>query len=163
MSGMRFDILTIFPELVSPFFDGSLLGAARRQGLLDHRHAELRETRRDLSQKLRRPAAVGVDHQLGPGSRRAHRLQAQQRFVGVELERPLALDGQLLEGPVPMIAEVREGPLHDAHAPFEGDVHGSIRAQAVDDEDLLDDVLQIVQRAGEVLLFVERQQDGGHR
>ena len=39
----RIDILTLFPGLVEPFLEGSLLGAARRQGLLDIRVTCIRD------------------------------------------------------------------------------------------------------------------------
>ncbi len=39
----RIDILTLFPALVEPFLEGSLLGAARRQGLLDIRVTGIRD------------------------------------------------------------------------------------------------------------------------
>ena len=42
MSGPRFDIVTIFPELVEHFLGGSLLGQARRDGTLDVRVTDLR-------------------------------------------------------------------------------------------------------------------------
>lgn len=40
--GPRIDILTLFPDLVEPFLEGSLLGAARREGLLDVRVHDIR-------------------------------------------------------------------------------------------------------------------------
>lgn len=39
---MRIDVFTIFPELVDHFFDGSLLGKARRAGAIDLRVHDLR-------------------------------------------------------------------------------------------------------------------------
>jgi tRNA (guanine37-N1)-methyltransferase len=42
VAGPRIDILTIFPELVEPFLKGSLLGAARRGGVVDVRVSDLR-------------------------------------------------------------------------------------------------------------------------
>jgi tRNA (guanine37-N1)-methyltransferase len=41
-AGPRFDVLTIFPELVEHFLGGSLLGQARRDGLVDVRVTDLR-------------------------------------------------------------------------------------------------------------------------
>jgi len=41
-AGPRVDIVTIFPELVEHFLEGSLLGQARRDGVLDVRVADLR-------------------------------------------------------------------------------------------------------------------------
>jgi tRNA (guanine37-N1)-methyltransferase len=43
MSGPRIDIVTIFPELVAHFLDGSLLGQARKDGVVDVRVADLRQ------------------------------------------------------------------------------------------------------------------------
>ena len=40
---MRIDIVTLFPEMFSGFLDGSLLGAARRAGLVDIRITNLRD------------------------------------------------------------------------------------------------------------------------
>ena len=42
MSGPRVDVVTIFPELVEHFLSGSLLGQARRDGVLDVRVTDLR-------------------------------------------------------------------------------------------------------------------------
>ena len=42
-AGPRIDVLTIFPELLAGFLEGSLLGQARRAGLLDVRVADLRD------------------------------------------------------------------------------------------------------------------------
>jgi tRNA (guanine37-N1)-methyltransferase len=42
MSGPRIDVVTIFPELVEHFLSGSLLGQARRDGVLDVRVTDLR-------------------------------------------------------------------------------------------------------------------------
>lgn len=39
---MRVDVFTLFPELVDPFFDASLIGKARADGLLDVRVHDLR-------------------------------------------------------------------------------------------------------------------------
>jgi tRNA (guanine37-N1)-methyltransferase len=46
-SGPRIDVVTIFPELVEHFLSGSLLGAARRDGLLDVRVTDLRDFAHD--------------------------------------------------------------------------------------------------------------------
>jgi len=40
---MRIDILTLFPEMFPGFLEGSLLGAARRSGLLDIRLVDIRD------------------------------------------------------------------------------------------------------------------------
>ena len=42
-AGPRIDVLTLFPELLSGFLEGSLLGQARRSGLLDIRLTDVRE------------------------------------------------------------------------------------------------------------------------
>lgn len=42
MAGPRIDIVTVFPELVEHFLKGSLLGVARREGVVDVRVADLR-------------------------------------------------------------------------------------------------------------------------
>lgn len=41
-AGPRIDVITLFPELVDHFLSGSLLGQARREGLLDVRVHDLR-------------------------------------------------------------------------------------------------------------------------
>ena len=40
---MRIDILTLFPEMFTGFLDGSLLGAARQNGLIDVRLIDIRD------------------------------------------------------------------------------------------------------------------------
>lgn len=45
--GPRIDILTLFPDLVEPFLEGSLLGAARRAGRIDVRVHDIRAFTRD--------------------------------------------------------------------------------------------------------------------
>jgi tRNA (guanine37-N1)-methyltransferase len=40
---MRIDIVTLFPEMFTSFLDGSLLGAARRAGLIDVRLTNIRD------------------------------------------------------------------------------------------------------------------------
>jgi tRNA (guanine37-N1)-methyltransferase len=52
MSRPRIDVLTMFPPLVEAFLSGSLLGAARRDGLLDVRVVDLREFARDRHRTL---------------------------------------------------------------------------------------------------------------
>ncbi len=42
MAGPRIDIVTIFPELVEHYLKGSLLGTARREGIVDVRVSDLR-------------------------------------------------------------------------------------------------------------------------
>jgi len=45
--GLRIDVLTIFPDMVGDFADQSLLGRARRNGLLDLRVHDLRDATTD--------------------------------------------------------------------------------------------------------------------
>jgi tRNA (guanine37-N1)-methyltransferase len=40
---MRIDILTLFPEMFTSFLEGSLLGAAQANGLLDIRVVNIRD------------------------------------------------------------------------------------------------------------------------
>ena len=49
---MRIDVLTIFPDLVSGFADASLLGKARREGVLDIRVHDLRTVTTDVHQSV---------------------------------------------------------------------------------------------------------------
>src|ERR1700722_2795132 len=44
---MRIDVFTIFPGLISPWFDASLLGRARAAGVLDLRVHDLRSLASD--------------------------------------------------------------------------------------------------------------------
>ena len=49
---MRIEVLTIFPELLSPWLDASLIGKARRGGLLDLRVHDLRSGAGDARRSL---------------------------------------------------------------------------------------------------------------
>lgn len=49
---MRIDVLTIFPELIESFTEHSLLGRARRTGVLDVRVHDLREGSTDLHRSV---------------------------------------------------------------------------------------------------------------
>ena len=49
---MRIDVLTMFPELVAPWLDASLIGRARRGGLLDLRVHDLRSGADDPHRSL---------------------------------------------------------------------------------------------------------------
>ncbi len=49
---MRIDVLTMFPELLSPWLDASLIGKARRGGLLDLRVHDLRSGAGDARRSL---------------------------------------------------------------------------------------------------------------
>ena len=49
---MRIDVLTMFPELLSPWLDASLIGKARRGGLLDLRVYDLRSGGDDARRSL---------------------------------------------------------------------------------------------------------------
>lgn len=65
---MRFDILTLFPELFTGFLSGSLLGAARAQGVIDVALADIRDhapgTHRQVDD---RPFGGGPGMLLMPG------------------------------------------------------------------------------------------------
>ncbi len=65
---MRIDVFTIFPELVEHYCDGSLLGKARHQGLLDVRVHDLRagadDPRRSVDDA---PFGGGAGMVLAPG------------------------------------------------------------------------------------------------
>jgi tRNA (guanine37-N1)-methyltransferase len=49
---LKVDILTIFPELVQPYLDGSILGRAQREKLLDLRAHALRQWTHDRHQTV---------------------------------------------------------------------------------------------------------------
>ncbi len=65
---MRIDVLTIFPELVSEFADRSLLGRARRSGVLDLRVHDLRDATDDVHRTVDdAPFGGGAGMVLTPG------------------------------------------------------------------------------------------------
>ncbi len=65
---MRFDVITLFPELFSSFLEGSLLGAARRSGLIDVRLANIRDYSEGVHRQVDdRPFGGGPGMLLMPG------------------------------------------------------------------------------------------------
>lgn len=65
---MRIDVLTLFPELFASFLDGSLLGAARRRGLLDVRLTNIRDFAEGVHRQVDdRPFGGGPGMLLMPG------------------------------------------------------------------------------------------------
>jgi tRNA (guanine37-N1)-methyltransferase len=59
---LRIDVFTIFPELVEHFFDGSLLGKAKRSGSVELRVHDIRSTAKDPHRSVDDPPFGG-----GPG------------------------------------------------------------------------------------------------
>lgn len=76
---MRIDVFTIFPDLVSGFCDGSLLGKARRDGVVDLRVHDLRSTATD-------PHRSVDDAPFGGGAGMV--LMAEPIFAAVEATQP---------------------------------------------------------------------------
>jgi tRNA (guanine37-N1)-methyltransferase len=65
---VRIDIFTIFPDLVDAWFDGSLIGKARRAGLLDLRVHDLRSAATDPHRSVDdAPFGGGAGMILAPG------------------------------------------------------------------------------------------------
>jgi len=65
---MRFDILTLFPELFTGFLSGSLLGAARTSGLVDIAVTDIREHAEGVHRQVDdRPFGGGPGMLLMPG------------------------------------------------------------------------------------------------
>jgi len=65
---MRIDILTLFPDLFGGFLDGSLLGEARRVGLLDVRLTNIRDFASGVHRQVDdRPYGGGPGMLLMPG------------------------------------------------------------------------------------------------
>lgn len=68
MTSMRIDIVTLFPEMFASFLDGSLLGAARRAGILDVRLRNFRDFAPGLHRQVDdRPYGGGPGMLLMPG------------------------------------------------------------------------------------------------
>lgn len=61
MTGPRIDILTIFPELVGPFLEGSVLGHARAAGQIEIETADLRHYATDRHRTVDAPPYGGGD------------------------------------------------------------------------------------------------------
>ena len=65
---MRIDIVTLFPEMFSGFLDGSLLGAARKAGLVDIRLTNIRDCAEGVHRQVDdRPYGGGPGMLLMPG------------------------------------------------------------------------------------------------
>lgn len=65
---MRIDIVTLFPEMFTSFLDGSLLGAARRSGLIDVRVTNIRNFAEGVHRQVDdRPYGGGPGMLLMPG------------------------------------------------------------------------------------------------
>jgi tRNA (guanine37-N1)-methyltransferase len=65
---MRIDILTLFPEMFASFLDGSLLGEARRSGLVDVRLTNIRDHAEGVHRQVDdRPYGGGPGMLLMPG------------------------------------------------------------------------------------------------
>jgi tRNA (guanine37-N1)-methyltransferase len=65
---MRIDVFTIFPDLLEPFFDGSLLGRARQEGIVDLRVHDLRSAAQDPRRSVDdTPFGGGAGMVLAPG------------------------------------------------------------------------------------------------
>ncbi|MFM8734769.1 MAG: tRNA (guanosine(37)-N1)-methyltransferase TrmD [Pirellulales bacterium] len=65
---MRIDIVTLFPEMFTGFLDGSLLGAARRAGLVDVRLTNIRDFAEGVHRQVDdRPFGGGPGMLLMPG------------------------------------------------------------------------------------------------
>jgi tRNA (guanine37-N1)-methyltransferase len=65
---MRIDIVTLFPEMFTSFLDGSLLGAARRAGLIDVRLTNIRDFAEGVHRQVDdRPYGGGPGMLLMPG------------------------------------------------------------------------------------------------
>lgn len=64
---MRVDIVTLFPELIEPYFSGGLLGAARERGVLEVHLHQLRDYTRDNHRQVDdRPYGGGPGMVLKP-------------------------------------------------------------------------------------------------
>lgn len=107
--GPRIDILTIFPELVEGFLSGSLLGSARRDGIVDVRVTDVRVFARDRHRKvddepygggdgmvlLCEPMVTAVESVAGPGARILS-LSPRGRVLDQELVAELAREPQIV-------------------------------------------------------------------
>ena len=49
---MRFDVLTLFPEMMESIFSASILGRARTAGLLDVHCVDIRDFTKDKHRKV---------------------------------------------------------------------------------------------------------------
>ncbi|HUO49800.1 MAG TPA: tRNA (guanine(37)-N(1))-methyltransferase [Acidimicrobiales bacterium] len=84
---MRIDVFTIFPDLLEPFFAGSLLGLARTEGIVDLRVHDLRSAAQDPRRSVDdTPFGGGAGMVLAPGPLFA-------AVEAVDPQRPLYLLG----------------------------------------------------------------------
>ena len=109
MAGPRIDIVTIFPELVEYFLKGSLLGTARRDGIVDVRVSDLRAHATDRQRSVDdepygggdgmvltcEPVVAAVEALAGPGAR-IFALGPRGRLFDQALAEELAAERQLL-------------------------------------------------------------------
>jgi tRNA (guanine37-N1)-methyltransferase len=109
MSGPRIDVLTLFPALVRPFLDGSLLGQALRAGTLDIAVTDLRDFATDAHRTLDdapygggdgmvlkcEPVVAAIEAVRRPGGR-VLLLSPRGRRFDQELARELAKESQLV-------------------------------------------------------------------
>ena len=65
---MRFDVLTLFPEMFTPFIEGSILGRATKMGLVDIRLTNIRSFARGPHRETDdRPYGGGSGMVMKPG------------------------------------------------------------------------------------------------
>ncbi len=109
MAGPRIDIVTIFPELVEHFLKGSLLGTARRDGIVEVRVSDLRAHATDRQRSVDdepygggdgmvltcEPVVAAVEALAGPGAR-ILALGPRGRLFDQALAEELAEEPQLL-------------------------------------------------------------------
>lgn len=109
MSGPRIDVLTLFPGLVRPFLEGSLLGQALRAGTLDIAVTDLRDFATDAHRTLDdapygggdgmvlkcEPVVSAIEAVRRPGGR-VLLLSPRGRRFDQELARELAKEPQLV-------------------------------------------------------------------
>ncbi len=109
MAGPRIDIVTIFPELVEHFLKGSLLGAARREGVVEVRVSDLRAYATDKQRSVDdepygggdgmvlkcEPVVAAVEALAFPGARICA-LGPRGRLFDQVLAQELAAERQLL-------------------------------------------------------------------
>ncbi|WCO65448.1 tRNA (guanosine(37)-N1)-methyltransferase TrmD [Iamia majanohamensis] len=126
---MRIDVLTIFPDLVDGFAGASLLGRARRAGLLDVRVHDLRAGTDD-------PHRSVDDAPFGGGAGMVLRAEPLARVVeAVEPPRPLLLlgpGGRRLDQP--LARELAAGEGFSLLCGRYEDVDHRVRTQVVDGE-----------------------------
>ena len=109
MPGPRVDIVTIFPELVEHFLKGSLLGQARRDGVVEVRVSDLRAYATDRQRSVDdepygggdgmvlkcEPAVAAVEALAAPGAR-VYALGPRGRLFDQSLAAELAGERQII-------------------------------------------------------------------